>query len=129
MDDVAKQAGHEVVGLPVAHCELNPIEMAWSQMKHYIKTHNLKFTLREMERLTHIAFTAVTPDCWKSLLPHVKRKSRITTRLMDCKWNLWRSLSYRRKGTRNLNLKTALLQMIQIKLYPCSIIIKYWVMK
>ena len=26
-------AGHEVVRLPVAHCELNPIEMAWSPMK------------------------------------------------------------------------------------------------
>ena len=34
VDDVAKQAGHEVVRLPVAHCELNSIEMAWSQMKH-----------------------------------------------------------------------------------------------
>ena len=74
VDDEAKQAGHEVVRLPVAHCELNPIEMAWSQMKHYIKTHNLKFTLSEMERLTHIAFTAVTPDRWKSLLAHVKEK-------------------------------------------------------
>ena len=74
VDDVAKQAGHEVVRLPVAHCELNPIEMAWSQMKHYIKTHNLKFTLSEMEWLTHIAFTTVTPDHWKSLLAHVKEK-------------------------------------------------------
>ena len=68
VDDVAKQAGHEVVCLPVAHCELNPIEMAWSQMKYYIKTHKLKFTLSEMERLAHIAFTAVTPDRWKSQL-------------------------------------------------------------
>ena len=72
VDDVANQAGHEVVRLPVAHCELNP-EMAWSQMKHYIKTHNLKFTLSE-KRLTNIAFTAVTPDRWKSLLAHVEEK-------------------------------------------------------
>ena len=27
-DDMAKQAGHEVACLPVAHCEFNPIEMA-----------------------------------------------------------------------------------------------------
>ena len=33
-------AGHEVVRLPVAHCELNPIEMAWSQVKGYVKEHN-----------------------------------------------------------------------------------------
>ena len=25
--------GHEVARLPEAHCELNPIEMAWSQVK------------------------------------------------------------------------------------------------
>ena len=29
--------GHEVVRLPVAHCKLNPIEMAWSQVKGYVK--------------------------------------------------------------------------------------------
>ena len=29
--------GHEVVRLPVAHCELNPIEMAWKQLKDYVK--------------------------------------------------------------------------------------------
>ena len=73
VDDIAKQAGHEVVHLPVAHYELNPIEMAWLQMKHYIKTHNMKFTLSEMERLIHIGFTTVTADRWKSLLAHVKQ--------------------------------------------------------
>ena len=74
VDDVAKLAGHEVVRLPVAHCELNPIEMAWSQMKHYIKTHNTQFTLSAMEELTHMAFTVVTPDRWKNLIAHVQTK-------------------------------------------------------
>ena len=32
--------GHEVVRLPVAHCELNPIEMAWSQVKGHVKDNN-----------------------------------------------------------------------------------------
>ena len=36
-------AGHEVVRLPVGHCELNPIEMAWSQVKGYVKEHNKKY--------------------------------------------------------------------------------------
>ena len=45
MDEMAKAAGHEVVHLPPYHCELNPIEMAWSQVKHYRKTHNREFTL------------------------------------------------------------------------------------
>ena len=29
--------GHEVVRLLVAHCELNPTEMAWSQAKGHVK--------------------------------------------------------------------------------------------
>ena len=38
-------AGHEVVRLPVSHCEFNPIEMAWSQVKGYVKNHNKKYIL------------------------------------------------------------------------------------
>ena len=30
VDDMAAAAGHEVVRLPVAHCTLNPIELAWA---------------------------------------------------------------------------------------------------
>ena len=74
VDELASQAGHEVVRLPVAHCELNPIEKAWAQVKHHIKTHNTKFTLSEMERLTHEAFQVVTPERWSSLIAHVQEK-------------------------------------------------------
>ena len=31
-----------MVRLPVAHCELNSIEMAWAQVKGYVKEHNKK---------------------------------------------------------------------------------------
>ena len=34
-DVVAESAGHCVLPLPVAHCELNPIEMIWVQGKGY----------------------------------------------------------------------------------------------
>ena len=71
MDAVAK-AGHEVLRLPVTHCELNPFEMARSQMKYFIKTHNTKFTLTDMERLTHEGFGVVIPERWRSLINHVK---------------------------------------------------------
>ncbi len=75
MDQLAKFTGHEVVRLPVSHCELNPIEMAWSQMKGYIKTHNTLFTLSKMEQLTHAGFDVVTPVRWKSLVAHVLTKT------------------------------------------------------
>ena len=35
--DIVIHVGHEVIWLPVAHCELNPIEMAWSQVKGHVK--------------------------------------------------------------------------------------------
>ena len=38
--------------------------MVWSQMK---RTHNTKFTLTEMEQLTHRVFEETTPACWKFL--------------------------------------------------------------
>ena len=40
VDEMAQTAGHEVVCLPVAHCTLNLIELAWAQVKGHVKTHN-----------------------------------------------------------------------------------------
>jgi ornithine carbamoyltransferase len=71
---MADAAGHEVVRLPVAHCTLNPIEMAWAQVKGYIKANNQKFNLREVERLAHEGFDIVTPERWTSLIKHVQDK-------------------------------------------------------
>ena len=51
VDEMALAAGHEVVHLPVAHCTLNPIELAWSRVKGHIKANNQVFTLNEVERL------------------------------------------------------------------------------
>ena len=66
--------GHEVVRLPVAHCELNPIEMAWARVKGYVKEHNRKFTLTEVARLVNEGFNCVTPERWKKLVHHVQQK-------------------------------------------------------
>lgn len=63
-----------MVRLPVAHCELNPIEMAWAQVKGYVKDHNKKFTLSEVKRLVDEGFKIVTPERWKKLIKHVQEK-------------------------------------------------------
>ncbi|TFK57758.1 hypothetical protein BDN72DRAFT_782883 [Pluteus cervinus] len=34
---VIEQAGHKCVFLPKFHCELNPIELVWAQVKHYFR--------------------------------------------------------------------------------------------
>ena len=43
--------GYEVVRLPVAHCELNPIEMAWSQVKGYVKRNNKRYGILYSKKL------------------------------------------------------------------------------
>ncbi len=44
-DVLAANLGHEVVRLPVAHCEFNPIEFAWAFVKDYCRKNNQAFTL------------------------------------------------------------------------------------
>ena len=41
--------GHTVLRLPVAHCELNPIELAWTSIKGYIAKHNKIHNLPDIE--------------------------------------------------------------------------------
>ena len=52
VDEMAKAAGHEVVRLRPYHCELNPIELARSQVKRFIKEKNTLFTLTAVKELT-----------------------------------------------------------------------------
>ena len=74
VDEMALAAGHEVVCLPMAHCILNPIELARAQVKGHIKAKNQAFNLTEVERLAWEGFEVVTPECWTSLVSHVREK-------------------------------------------------------
>ena len=70
---MAKVSGFEVVRLPPYHCELNPIEMAWSQVKHHIKTYNTRFTLSAVtavKELTYEGFEHVGEEVWKRYIKH-----------------------------------------------------------
>ena len=71
---MALKAGQEVLRLPVAHCTLNPIELAWAQVKGHIKAHTREFNLTEVERLVWEGFEVVTPERWASLVKHVREK-------------------------------------------------------
>ncbi len=69
---MAKTGGHEVVRLPVALCTLNPIELAWAQVKGHIKSNAHEFNLSECERLAWEGFDIVTPERWAALVRHVR---------------------------------------------------------
>ena len=72
-DVIAEKIGHEVMRLPVAHCELNPIEMAWATVKNYIRTNNKTFTMKEAQSLVGQGFCEVTPAKWAKMCEHVKK--------------------------------------------------------
>ena len=63
-----------MVRLPVAHCTLNPIELAWAQVKGHIKSNAKAFNLTEVEQLAWEGFAKVTADRWKKLIVHVQEK-------------------------------------------------------
>ena len=37
VNNLAHRKGFDVLRTPVAHCELNPIELAWAQVKGYLR--------------------------------------------------------------------------------------------
>jgi hypothetical protein len=45
--------GHEVLRTPVRHCELNPIELIWAQVKGFEAKHNTTFRLKDVKELTY----------------------------------------------------------------------------
>ena len=73
VDKMAHEAGHEVVRLPVADCTLNPIELAWAQVKGHIKANTSRFTLDEVKDLAWKGFE-VTPEQWVDLVKHIRDK-------------------------------------------------------
>ena len=70
-DDVIYSMGHTVLRLPVAHCELNPIELAWASVKGYVAKNNKQFTMTETKRLTIDGFKHTTLDMWRRFCRHV----------------------------------------------------------
>ena len=84
VDEMAKAAGHEVVQLLPYDCELNPIELAWSQVKHYIKNTNKLFTLTAVKELAYGGIDQVGVLEWKKLIEHVQSKLKISIGLKMC---------------------------------------------
>lgn len=71
-DVIAAKFTHKVLRLPVAHPELNPIELAWSVLKGFVARNNKKFTLREVEALVIQGINTVTPAMWTSFCRHTE---------------------------------------------------------
>jgi len=73
IDDYAKENKKIILRLPPYHCELNPIELAWSSVKSYVRTHNNTFKLKDVLELLNKGVDHVTPEMWKNFIEHVKK--------------------------------------------------------
>ena len=54
------------------HCTLNPIELAWAQVKGHIKSNAHDFNLTEVEHLVWEGFDVDTSEHWSDLVKHVR---------------------------------------------------------
>ena len=70
-DIIAELQGHTVLRLPVAHCELNPIELVWAQVKGYAARNNKTFRMSEIKQLCSDGMAEVTAERWKSCVDYV----------------------------------------------------------
>ncbi|CAI6377521.1 unnamed protein product [Macrosiphum euphorbiae] len=77
VDNMAKNAGHNVLRLPPYHCELNPIELAWA--KTYVKQNNTTFNLDDVKKLLNTAIDRVTSENWQNIIEHVKTEENKMT--------------------------------------------------
>lgn len=71
VDRMAEERGYTVCRLPPYHCELNPVELVWSQVKRDVAKHNVKFKENLMEGLINDALSRVTASQWKNYCHHV----------------------------------------------------------
>lgn len=71
IDEMARDKGITVVRLPPYHCELNPIEMIWAQVKGHVARNNKTFKMKELKPLLADALNKVTADNWQRCIDHV----------------------------------------------------------
>ena len=70
-DKIANLHGHEVLRTPVRHCELNPIELIWAQVKGFVAENNTTFRLKDVKELVYGGFGRITKEVWAKAEDHV----------------------------------------------------------
>lgn len=72
LDVLALEMGHEVIRLPPYHCQYNPIELIWAQVKNQVAKNNKTFKMVDLEKLTHEALDSVTQHDWEKCVRHAE---------------------------------------------------------
>lgn len=59
--------------LPPYHCELNPIELVWAQIKKYVAKNNTTYKLPDVRHHLEEGIKCVISAHWKACVEHVKK--------------------------------------------------------
>lgn len=73
-DEFLRGKGHDVLRLPPYHCEFNPIEMVWGDVKGYVGRENNTFKTNDVKDLIIKGFKTITPEKWTNFCNHVENK-------------------------------------------------------
>ncbi|XP_076659874.1 uncharacterized protein LOC143363159 [Halictus rubicundus] len=76
VDAFANENGRTVLRLPPYHCELNPIELAWAQMKDFIRARNTSYKLADVRQFVDAAVENVFPQNWRNFISHTLKEER-----------------------------------------------------
>lgn len=71
VDEMAQKRGIIVLRLPPYHCELNPIELVWAQVKGFVARRNTTYKFEDVKILFQQGVTAVNSEKWRSCVQHV----------------------------------------------------------
>lgn len=74
IDEAARENNKTVLRLPPYHCELNPIELAWSAVKNHVKMNNTTYKLTDVQKLLNEGVEHVTPNMWNNFVEHVVKE-------------------------------------------------------
>ncbi|XP_050056134.1 uncharacterized protein LOC126549801 [Aphis gossypii] len=74
IDELAKNSGYTVLRLPPYHCELNPIELAWSSVKNHVRMNNTTYKLPDVKKLLIEGIDRVDAQMWKNFISHTKKE-------------------------------------------------------
>lgn len=75
IDQMARDAGHEVLRIPLYHCHLNPIELIWAQIKSELERNNSDTdqTPDRIEEIIVNAIEGVTAEDWEKYMFHSRQ--------------------------------------------------------